>query len=252
MRYVIYSCTPILDICYIQYTDPTGFILVTANQKNEVLDMVKFSSYIKRQKNRGDSIGCFASDFCDIPNNPFWAKSSGVNDFESETLYGLYRHLPLSAKNDEVIIETMIDIWKEWLKENHIGLRFHQGKRGYVYFFNIQGQTAFKVGRTTQHPEARKRDVQSEAKTELNSFNWLHIENYDVIENELKKAFSPQNYSREWYEIDDMHVNEAIILYRKTDSLCTLMREPTETEIFHSEVQDVIRKSVKQTINHGS
>lgn len=204
--------------------------------------MIKFSSYIKRQKDRDDPIGDFASDFCDIPNNPLWAKKSGVNEFESETLYGLYKHLPLRAKSDEVILETMIEFWKEWLVENHIGLRFSEGKRGYVYFFNIEGQNAFKVGRTTQHPEARKRDVQSEAKVEINTFNWLHIENYDTIENELKKAFLPKKHSREWFEVDEMHINEAIILYSKTDPKCELFRELSKKEIFESEVQDVLRK----------
>lgn len=204
--------------------------------------MIKFSSYIKRQRDRNDPVGDFASDFYDIPNNPTWAKRGGVNDFESETLYGLYKHLPLAAKNDDAIIETMIDIWDEWLKDNHIGLRFSKGKQGYVYFFNIPGENAFKIGRTIQHPEARKRDVQSEAKTKLNTFNWMSIENYDVIENELKKAFAPKNYSREWFEIDDMHVNEAILLYQKTDSNCGLYRELSEDEVFRSEVQDVLRK----------
>ena len=204
--------------------------------------MVKFSAFIKRQKDRDDPSGDFARDFIDTFKNPLWAKRSGVKPLDSETLYGFYKHLPMAAQSDEIIIDVLITLWKEWLKENHIGLRFSSGNKGYVYFFKIPNQTAFKIGRTTQHPEARKRDVQSEAKTELLTFNWLNIENYDVIENELKKAFSPLNYSREWFEIDEMHVNEAILLYQKTDPVSNLFREITDKEKFQARVQDALRE----------
>jgi|GEM_PF-4519015 len=181
--------------------------------------MITFTSYIKKQVERDDLCGDFARDYIRVTKHPEIYK---LKPPQSETLYGFYRSLPYYA--DYSIQEVLVNLWYEWIRYKHIGLKFNDGPVGYVYFYKIPNSKVFKIGRTFNHPEQRKYAVQQESKTELEIYNWMKLSNYDLIESELKLAFKKNQVQREWFQFEYVtskvciEIDDALDIYSMTDN----------------------------------
>ena len=111
----------------------------------------KLSGYIQKQRNRNDPVGDFARDFMAAINYieavkesldseslvESISKSKGI--IVSETLVGVYNFLSTSICKEAKC--ALIEIWHEWLRTKHMGLRQadHEksNRKGYVYVFNL-------------------------------------------------------------------------------------------------------------------
>jgi hypothetical protein len=195
--------------------------------------MTSFTTYIKKQEHRKDSLGDFSRDFGYIlKNHPKYPECRGTDTIVSETLLGHYNFLPGYAQQRDYILESLSSLWKEWLEYKHIGIRFNRPKRGYVYFFRLpQKQDVFKIGRTTMEPGKRLVSVAAQERTDLEIHDWIRIDHYDIIEKEIHNAFSASRLMREWFEVSPGKVDEAIRIYSLTDStseVYSILREEEE------------------------
>jgi hypothetical protein len=196
--------------------------------------MSTFSAYIRKQKDRPDSLGDFSRDFIYIlKNHPNYPECRGTDSILSETLFGQYNFLPNYAQHRDYIIEALSNLWKEWLEYKHIGLKYNRSKRGYVYFFRLpHRQNVFKIGRTTTAPEKRMASVATSEKTDLQIYDWIKINHYDIIEKELHAAFKPSCLMREWFELPTSEIDKAIHIYSQTDQSAEIYSIIREEEVF--------------------
>ena len=191
-----------------------------------------FAAYIRKQKDRNDPCGDFANDFIRTQmNRDVWIENGDVNELESETLLGFYNHLPNRIGFDDEAFLALVDLWKEWIRYKHTGYNFSEPSNGYVYFFRVLNKNLFKIGKTTLHPEIRKFQVEKAEKLNLEIYNWIKIDFFDLIETELKNAFRKMNYQREFYEFkyltNDLcfEIDEAIECYIRTSEKYELMKK---------------------------
>lgn len=134
----------------------------------------------------------------------------------------------------EYILDALCGLWKEWLEYKHIGLKFNQPRRGYIYFFRIlKKQNVFKIGRTKTEPAKRMATVALSERTELQIHDWIMIDHYDIIEKELHSAFQSFRLIREWFEISPEQIHEAIHIYSLTDSKSKVLSDIREQEEFY-------------------
>ena len=137
-----------------------------------------FISYIKKQKDRDDPCGDLSRDFLRTLENPdIYFKTGIVNEIESETLYGFAKHLPWTVSKNDEVFAAVVDIWKEWLIYEHFGLKFGKPGKGYLYFFKLKGENAFKIGKTKNEPILRKSQIEAKEKVKLYIYNWIYIDN---------------------------------------------------------------------------
>lgn len=194
----------------------------------------KLYRWLKKQIERDDIYGDFARDFIDVNSSVRLPK--GVNPLESETLLGLFIHVPFMYRSEDYLIVSLVGLWKEWISYKHIGLKYNDGETGYVYFLNPKGKNVFKIGKTKREPLVRKTQIEISEKIELNIFNWIKLENYSIIEAELKQAFKKYQIQKEWYQFDSYgitkngreicrEIEEAIFFYSKTDKHCKLYKK---------------------------
>lgn len=182
--------------------------------------MTTFTTYIKKQQSRNDPLGDFSKDFVYIlKNHPKYPECRGTDTIVSETLFGHYKFLPSYAQQRDYILDALCGLWKEWLGYKHIGLKYNRPKKGYVYFFRLpQKQNVFKIGRTSTKPEKRLISVAARERTDLEIYDWIKIDHYDIIEKELHNSFQVSRLMREWFEIPTGDLDEAIRIYCLTDS----------------------------------
>jgi hypothetical protein len=205
-----------------------------------------FTDFIRKQQGRDDPSGDFAYAFVDATTNGAnRGLREGCSPIESETLFGVYNHLPMRASTDTDILQALIQLWKEFLEYKHIGLKFNKPERGYVYCFQIRGVNTFKIGKTAKDPLRRKMQIEIAEKVELDVYNWIEIDNYSIIESELKKAFGNKHLQKEWFTFGDCRkikgtkryychdIYDALYLYRRTDSKSKLYK-PIEDDEFES------------------
>ena len=195
--------------------------------------MTTFTAYIKKQQRRDDPLGDFSKDFVYIlKNHPNYPQCRGTDTIVSETLLGHYKFLPNYAQQRDNILEALCGLWREWLEYKHIGLKFNQPKRGYIYFFRLpQKQNVFKIGRTLSEPKKRMASVSARERTDLEIHDWIRIDHYDIIEKELHNAFHSSRLMREWFEVSTNEIDEAIRIYCLTDSeaeVYSILREEEE------------------------
>lgn len=200
--------------------------------------MITFSAYIKKQKERDDPCGDFSRDFIRVlENSEVWIQNGDINELESETLYGFYKHLPRNRVSiDSTVFSSLVELWKEWICYKHIGLKFNEAPTGYIYFFRIPEKKVFKIGRTTLHPQARKSQVETQEKVNLEIYNWMKTTNYDLIETELKSAFRKYQIQREWFQFEFVgnntciEIDEVINCYSKISKDFEIMRPINDKE----------------------
>lgn len=193
--------------------------------------MTTFTTYIKKQVNRNDPQGDFAKDFKYIIENlPYHPHCRGTETIESETLLGHYNFLPNYAKKNRSILQSLCQLWQEWLEYKHIGLKYEQIQRGYVYFFRLKKKTnIFKIGRTQKELENRLTSVANSEKAELELYDYILINHYNIIEKELHEAFKNNRIMREWFELSPFVLSDAILLYKFTDSSAQIFSEDEES-----------------------
>lgn len=189
-----------------------------------------FESYIKKQKGRNDICGDFSLDYLETLNNPdIYFNTGYVSKIESETLYGFYKHLPWNISLEDEAFSALLKLWKEWLEYEHIGLKFNTGERGYVYFLKLRGENLFKIGKTKKEPIIRKTQIEIKEKIQLYIYNWIYLENYSLVEAELKRAFKKYQIQKEWYKLEHygvakdkneycLEIDESLEVYAKTDN----------------------------------
>ena len=196
-----------------------------------------FAAYIRKQSERDDPCGDFARDFLRTEKNPdVYIDTGYVSKLESETLYGFYKHLPWRIGTNDIVFQALVDLWKEWLQYQHIGLKYKKPEKGYVYFLKLKGENAFKIGKTKKDPIIRKSQVEIKEKVDLYLFNWLYLDNYSIIESELKNAFKKFQIQKEWYQFKHygttkrgkeicIEIEEAIDVYSNTDNTCKFYKK---------------------------
>ena len=75
--------------------------------------------------------------------------------------------------------------------------------------------------------------VAASEKTELQIYDWVKINHYDIIEKELHKVFKTACLMREWFEIPESEIDDAIHSYSKTDSSAEIFSIIREEEVFY-------------------
>lgn len=188
-----------------------------------------FASYIKKQNERDDHCGDFTRDFLRTLNNhEIYFNSGYVSELENETLYGFYKHLPWNISPEDEVFSALLELWNEWLEYEHIGLKFGKPERGYVYFLKLKGENLFKIGKTKRDPMVRKTQIEVKEKINLYIYNWIYLNNYSLIESELKQAFKKYQVQKEWYKLEhygvtkdqnefSLEIEQALEVYAKTD-----------------------------------
>jgi len=220
-----------------KYSRPKSAINLFAHL-SPILNLKKgrFYRWILRQSDRDDPVGDFSRDYLRTLDDPdIYLKTRFKGDIKKISLYNLYQNIPWMMRREEVVL-ALIELWKEWLVYNQIGLKFNEPEKGYVYFFKVRGENAFKIGKTKKDPNFRKSQIEANEKIRLYIFNWMYINNYSIIESELKSSFKQFQIQREWYEFEFygmgknkveycLEIKIAIELYSKTDPTSKLFKK---------------------------
>ena len=180
---------------------------------------MKFTSFIKKQRDRNDPLGDFARDFLYIVKNlPDFPECRGTDEIESETLLGHYNFLPPYAQNKNYVLESLCNLWKEWIAYKHIGLQYAEPTPGYVYFLNLIAEPSiYKIGRTSRPPLEYLHSIESREKAKFEACKWIKIRNYDLIEKELHTFFKNNQVVREFFKLSKDQVDTAIEVYQLID-----------------------------------
>ena len=108
-------------------------------------------------------------------------------------------------------------------------------EKGYVYFVKLAGQNMFQIGKSKKDPIFLKPEIEADLDTKVYIHNWMKINNYSIIESEIKQAFKKYLNKEGWfqfprYALTDkgkvicLEIKDAISTYSQTDEECVLYK----------------------------
>ena len=195
---------------------------------------MSFESYILDQKNRDDGYGAISRSFqkdLEKQNN-----HNGENKLSSNTLFGLFNHASFQGRQGNNNNISLINLWNEYARNKKYETHTDAVDKGYIYFFKHIAENAFKLGKSKKDPIFLKSELETNLKRKVYLYNWMNINNYSLIESELKQVFSKYLRKDDWYQFEHyrllgkgkvicLEIQDAISLYSQTDNECVLFKE---------------------------